>query len=350
MTLPLLSLVPTGDPKAYYRRIAEVINQIITDPTSTVLLTSNNIWKGTNIFGAGANAIGGTFPGVGVSTAQIIAGTDYAALSLIDAQQGADGRFWNVATSGGAFGILLVNDADTVGKIAIQCTRSGMTLNSITLGNTTDKAPVTINGATIIATPASGAALTVNSLAGLGISVVTPNGAATQINLAQTGQHTVSLYQAAADNAFRIFINGLDRLVLGDSGSLQSYGPVAASLLDLTPDKGTGAVQCTSGMTTTPSVTGKFWRIGQMAFLEIPPIVGTGSGGNTLTFSVAFPTGFAPTIAKGSTLSTANAGVGITSLALLSSTGFTLVTSPAGTNYTGTCGFNVSVLIPYPID
>lgn len=295
-------------------------------------------------------AQGGTFPGVGTSTAQIIAGTDYAALSLIDAQQPVDGRFWNVAISGTAFGVLTVNDADTVSKTAMQATRTANVVTAVSLGNSTDKPPITLNGAVIIPTPASGAALTVNSLPGLGISVVTPAGAANQINLAQTGQHTVSLYQAASDNAFRIFINGFDRLVLGDSGSLQSYGPVAG-LTDMTPDNGAGAIQCTSGMTTTPSGTATFRRFGKMAFLEVPAITGTGNTVNTLTFTLAYPSGFAPTTSRSSSVSLANAGSGVTGQLFLSSTGFTVVISPVvGTNFTGTCGFNVPIIVPYAID
>lgn len=74
MTLPLLSLVQ--DPATYYRRIAETINGIITDPTATNLLTSNNVWTGTNTFNPqnGTTTINGA-PGASSLTLITAAGT-----------------------------------------------------------------------------------------------------------------------------------------------------------------------------------------------------------------------------------------------------------------------------------
>lgn len=112
----------------------------------------------------------------------------------------------------------------------------------------------------------------------------------------------------------------------------------------------TGLVQCTSGMTTTPSVTAKFFRIGGMAYIEIPPLTGTGNTVNTLTFAITFPPGFAPTISKAFPMYMVLASATVASSAILSSTSLTATTVPAGTNFTGTCGWNLSIVLPYPID
>lgn len=113
----------------------------------------------------------------------------------------------------------------------------------------------------------------------------------------------------------------------------------------------TGLVTCTSGMTTNPSATAKFWRSGPMAMMEIPPILGTAdTTKNICAFTVAFPAGFAPTIAKGLYAFFVNNGVVVNADNFFFSTGFQITTVPIANFVAGSIGWNLSVVIMYPVD
>lgn len=77
-------------------------------------------------------SLGGTFPGVTASSANLVAGSNNAQVYLINASAAANNRFWAVSnTIGGTFAIFAANDADTVGNAALQITRSGATPTGI---------------------------------------------------------------------------------------------------------------------------------------------------------------------------------------------------------------------------
>lgn len=64
---------------------------------------------------------------------------------------------------------------------------------------------------------------------------------------------------------------------------ISSWGPVAAGLVDLTPDSGT--FTCTlTGCTTSPTGTATWTRIGKLVVLVLPSITGT-SNVNTMTYT-----------------------------------------------------------------
>lgn len=133
------------------------------------------------------------------------------------------------------------------------------------------------------------------------------------------------------------------------TAGLQGWGNNAGGYVDMTPDKGTGTVQCTVGFTTTPSVTGKWWRVGSMAFLEIPAITGTATGATGLTYTVAFPTGFAPTTNKAYPFYTTDNGLPVSGEIAFGPGGMSQSKTPIAA-FVGTCGFNLPVVIAYPID
>ena len=67
------------------------------------------------------------------------------------------------------------------------------------------------------------------------------------------------------------------------SPTVEAYGPTAAALVDMTPDSGTFTVTAT-GMTTSPTGTATWSRIGKIVLLYLPLVTGT-SNANTFTFT-----------------------------------------------------------------
>lgn len=286
----------------------------------------------------------GAFPGISASAAFLFTqqtSPGDAALGLIDSSNATDQKLWFLANSGNVLGLLATNDADTASRAAFTAARSGIAITGFTIGNLTDLPSITLDG------PVS-ASGNISAGAAIAGASVAATGAVTGASVAATG--AVSAASVAATGA----VSGATVSATGatSGNTLVSTTTVTANGgIDLTPDVGTGTVQATSGMTTTPSVTATFRRVGKMAMLELPAITGTGNTVNTLTFTVAFPSGFAPTTSRSSSVSLANAGGGVIGQLLLSSTGFTVVISPVvGTNFTGSCGFNVPIIIPYSID
>lgn len=155
-------------------------------------------------------------------------------------------------------------------------------------------------------------------------------------------------------NAIYLDPNVVYRVQLFNSSNvkLEDVDPyvVAASQNSLS-QAATGLVTCTSGMTTNPSATAKFWRQGPMAMMEIPPILGTASAAtNVAHFSIAYPTGFAPTIAKGGSMFFVNAGNVVPASFLMSSTEIQVSLTPIANFAAGSLGWNLSVVLNYPVD
>lgn len=373
-------------------------NAIHTASLDAASLAGNNSFAGTNTFATTTavtgdvtatgsfKASGGTFPGVSASVAQLLSGSNVAAMYLIDASQGADGKFWPVFTSSGNFGIGATNDADTVTRIAFAATRTGNAISAVSLGNTTDKPPITLNGPVTIPAPASGFTLSLaSSTSGaLGVTSTLAGGVRNffQNTNAGTGSYCELVQQNDAnkvistaissstftgalmgsgptgkcaaiytDTTYPIVIapGGTAAFVATTSQTLQGFGPVAAGLVDMTPDSGTGTVQCTVGMTTTPSVTATFRRVGKMAYLEIPGITGVSSGTTPLTFTIAFPTGFSPVTGSYAYPCYVTDNSSPVSGAIAFSVGGISMFKTPIANFSGTCGFNLRIVIPYPV-
>lgn len=308
--------------------------------------------------GGSVKALGGTYPGVSASVAQLIAGAGVAAVYLIDASQGTDSKFWPVFTSSGNFGIGATNDADSVTRIAFNASRTGNAITAVGLGNATDKPAITLNGPTTIPAPTSGVALTVTAASGVAPMVSFIGNGARATVLFTDGSAGNRAWETGSGiggvgnfGAFDSTASLVKFVVAGGAtNAITGLGPVAAAQVDMTPDTGTGAVQCTVGMTTTPSVTGKFFRIGKLAFLEIPALTGTATGSPTVfTITVAFPAGFTPSTNKAMPAYVTNNGQPQPGFLTFGATGISLFQAPT-TVFTGTCGFNLAVVISYPID
>lgn len=206
------------------------------------------LWSGTHFFFAStttvANAVSAGHNGVSIG---ITPGGSNPDVSLYNVGLGLDQKRWSISDTGNpnTFSISAMNDAGTISRAAFSSTRSNTSppaLQSIAIGNTTDKAPLTINGAVTIPAPASGVALTVTGIAGsspISISTGGTNNAisvsgpsATQIGAiqwTQTGQSTWSIYQPASSNDFRLFGNGNDRLIVDNAGGLSVPGITSAT-------------------------------------------------------------------------------------------------------------------------
>jgi hypothetical protein len=65
--------------------------------------------------------------------------------------------------------------------------------------------------------------------------------------------------------------------------TVEGYGPTAGGLVDMTPDSGSFTFTAT-GMSTTPTGTGFWVRLGNMVLLLLPAITGT-SNANTFTYT-----------------------------------------------------------------
>lgn len=137
------------------------------------------------------------------------------------------------------------------------------------------------------------------------VVAVTINAAATKIGLVVNGAGGSNLYAAQINGSTAASSRGL--LVLGgvagssDHGltindaastvnvfivrqnpAILALGPVAAALIDMTPDQGTFTGTIT-GCTTSPTGTCRWVRIGQLVMLFIPIITGTS---NATTFTM----------------------------------------------------------------
>lgn len=274
-------------------------------------LAGNNSFLGNNTFATTiavtgdvtatgtVKASGGTFAGVGASSVALIAASNTAAVYFVDASQPTDSKFWPVFTSSSNFVIGATNDADTVTRVALSATRTGNAISAIALGNTTDKPSITLNGPVSIPAPASGFALNAagNGFFSSGISpgVGSPGvsvafrGAVPVVDLVNTaaaanartwsliggadGSFTVGPSndtQTAGIHAFRIAQSA------GTPTALQGFGPVAAALVDMTPDKSTftGTFTGVSGTVTNTCV----WsRDGNQVVLTFGTAAGTGT-------------------------------------------------------------------------
>lgn len=335
-------------------------------------LAGNNSFLGNNTFATTTTvtgdvtatgtvkASGGTFAGVGASSVALIAASNTAAVYFVDASQPTDSKFWPVFTNSSNFVIGATNDADTVTRAAFSATRTGNAISAIALGNTTDKPPITLNGATTVLAGGGGSLNigantdTTNQVAFNSIGA----GGTTQLILNCSGLEALSLVnnQSGAPvvgvptGSIGIGSVSSQKFTFGTLGGIRAIGPVAAALVDMTPDTATGTVQCTVGMTTTPSVTATFRRVGAMAFMEIPAITGTATGSPTFfTITVAFPAGFTPSTNRAMPMYVTNSGQPQAGFMTFGATGIALFQAPI-TVFSGTCGFNLPVIVPYPID
>ena len=253
-------------------------------------------WTGTHLFSAAPTITVGTG---GVSIGYLAGSTPL--VSYISAGAAVDNRLWLAAVDGlGDYILETSNDAVTVQRAAIQVTRSGVAIATITLGNATDLAPIYLSGAVTVATPTSGPALTVTGPAAVNVPAVNIFGSSTagsanglfisagagnandrSLDVLNTAQN-VRLFGVFGDGHFALGWNGSANSIIGSAGgAISGYGPSAAAYVDMSPDASsfTGVL---TGMTATVNSACVWSRQGNQVTLVFGAAVGT-SNANTFT-------------------------------------------------------------------
>lgn len=201
-------------------------------------------WTGQHVFAGSASS------GVSSGISGVSLGTDAlnGSIQLVNSSGATDSKRWEMLTSPTTLTERLVNDAFTASSVFMQVSRSADTVSGISLGNSTDKPPITLNGAVSIPAPASGTPLIVNGLSGAPVTGLTSTGAAASLNAGwavgiATGAW--NLYSQSTDplifgtggtGALTLVTDGIGREVINSAGVVTieapSSGSIALSALD----------------------------------------------------------------------------------------------------------------------
>lgn len=145
--------------------------------------------------------------------------------------------------------------------------------------NNTQRVVFGASGNVAINAPSSGIALAVSGL---------NNQSSLQVTGAATASQSFGITNSAGTNSsdwsalFNDATGSVNYLKVRGDGAIQGRGPVAAALVDMTPDTGTFTVSAT-GLTTVPTGTATWARIGKLVTINIPAITGTS---NATTFTL----------------------------------------------------------------
>lgn len=174
-----------------------------------------------------------------------------------------------------------------------------LTSNTFTNAITVSGAGSSIKGALTVVVPASGATVNLGAVdnastvivndasATNGYSALTLENAGVvrgQIGLGsgvQTGAALGDLSVVSSTGTFRIGNGTSTFLAIPSAGAIQGLGPVAAALVDMTPDTGTFTITYT-GFTAGVTGTAQWSRIGKLVILNLPSATGT-SNAATMT-------------------------------------------------------------------
>ena len=114
------------------------------------------------------------------------------ALALDATGAAADAKVWELTATNTDLLGRISNDAGSTTKLWLDVTRAANVVTAVALGNTTDKPPITLNGATTIPAPTTGSALTVTSVA---------NSNAVTINTPATAGQSFGILATAGTNS-----------------------------------------------------------------------------------------------------------------------------------------------------
>lgn len=177
--------------------------------------------------------------------------------------------------------------------------------NAASLG--TPKVLVSTSGNVTINAPSANQALTMNGAANAFPLLV--NGSSTS---GQSYGGQIRAGTNSSDTAFEVDnqANTVAYLRIQGNGTIKGGGPVAADLVDMTPDKGTFTVTYT-GMSAGTSGTATWRRIGNLVTLYIPQLSGTSNA--TSFTATGLPSAIQPaTLDQTGTVLAVNNGVSIT--------------------------------------
>lgn len=139
---------------------------IVSTGTLSVDQTFSPTWTGTHGFN-GAYV---------TSSATSLTSPGQNGISFVNSGSGSNAKIWDILQStANHLTFRAVNDTFGSAGNWLDVVRSGLTISTITVGNTTDKPAITLNGATTIPAPSSGTALSVSGVANTYTTLVTGN-------------------------------------------------------------------------------------------------------------------------------------------------------------------------------
>lgn len=184
--------------------------------TATTAMTSDSApalsqaisptWTGTHLFNGLITSSTGTS---GVTEGRN--GTQVGVF-WINSTGAGNSKVWDFSATATDLQARTIDDAFSSAHQWLDITRSGVTQTSIVLGNSTDKAPITLNGATTIPAPTSGTALSVTGLTGTaGLSLASSAGATNPLDFGWNF--------GLGSNAWALFTQSTDPLIVGSTGA-----------------------------------------------------------------------------------------------------------------------------------
>lgn len=305
-------------------------------------------WTGKHIFSASAITFNGN-----LTQFNNLVGSGVA---LSGADVGGAGVGYNVSFNDSSAGVIRgyigIGQTTIVGAgVADFCITSGSGGRTV-IGIANGAAIGTSFGAhgeVIIAAPtlAGAVALTVTAISGQeAMAITAPNSAGNSFGFninagTNSSDFCFNASGAAGTNYFQI--NG--------AGKILGNGPVAAALLDMTPDTGTFTITYT-GFATPPTGTAVWTRIGNLVFLTIP--AATGTSNTTAMTATGLPAAIQPVRSCGGMVYAENNSLPGTAVfaSLANGSGTITFVYPAGSTFTstGTKGISNASTICYPIN
>jgi len=272
-----------GTQNIYRGQISSSGNWIIAAPGSGTALTVNAIAGGVGLQVSGSGAVNENILYNATSTG-------YTSMRWYNDQLSGL-RSLEIDYSGSAYAGALVSGGPT-GESASIAVTGAFPLTFAT--NNTMRGQISGSGNWTIPAPASGAALAVTGAANANAVTVQAQNVSGQAYGMQINAGTNS--SDWCFNAVSVISTPYFR-VRGD-GAIIGNGPVAATLVDMTPDFGSYTGQL-SGITTVVTGSIRFARIGQLVMIFIPAMTGT-SNATTFTITGSPPAGIIPTRAMAS--------------------------------------------------
>ena len=169
---------------------------------------------------------------------------------MVDSAGGTDSKAWQTFVNGTDLYAQTVNDANSNVATWLDVTRSANTISAITLGNSTNKPTITLNGPVAIPGPGSGNALSLNGVANsYAVQISAPNttgqSLGVNINAGTNASDTGFRVQNAAGTANYLGVRGDGSLFAGPNGS-STFGIAVTGAVSIgAPSSGNNALAVT---------------------------------------------------------------------------------------------------------
>lgn len=148
-------------------RYSIAANDVFQITTAGITMLGSATLNSPSFIGTSVFSVGGSS-----SNAAIQAKSTLPAFALINTGGATDAKTWEIVATTTDFFLRTSNDAGTTTKTIIDVTRAANVTSAITIGDATDRPVITLNGRTVVASPASGTALSVTAISGqAGLSV-----------------------------------------------------------------------------------------------------------------------------------------------------------------------------------